>query len=328
MKNNIPTSYTITKTPHVQEYVARFRNSDGARLPDADYYGADDKKEVRRTAEMMIRDARETSKPITGTEPRTDTENYFSQFCITCGYRFHYITAQSINFRVLCDSCAIKRSKREYASDAFPTRGRKRKTGDLHNATRRAIRAAHSTIKALRTHTELKETYATTQAARIAAYNLLDANLKALYAYKGANAETLAILKGNNALLSCTWQALTAQEKIFFHALQAANAARNVHMIFCFNCQGVFDSEHDCGPHLWKSLPLAWNAVKYSVKLFDDACGVAFYVFPASVSDEEALNATEFTEYYNGAGASFADFPVVRRTKTRVLVSQRFGLDI
>lgn len=52
-------------------------------------------------------------------------------------------------------------------------------------------------------------------------------------------------------------------------------------------------------------------------------------VFPASVSDEDALERAGFTHYYRGPGRAFdGDGYVARRTATRVLVTASGGLDI
>lgn len=47
-----------------------------------------------------------------------------------------------------------------------------------------------------------------------------------------------------------------------------------------------------------------------------------------SISDAEILESLEMFRYYGGPGQPFTHTPTVTRSKTRVLVTQCFGLDI
>ncbi len=56
--------------------------------------------------------------------------------------------------------------------------------------------------------------------------------------------------------------------------------------------------------------------------------GIQWALFPASVTDDEALEELGWESYSSGAGGSFGWSPTVRRTGTRLLVSQHVGLDV
>lgn len=66
---------------------------------------------------------------------------------------------------------------------------------------------------------------------------------------------------------------------------------------------------------------------KHGTKSFEPGFGIEWWLFSSDVSDDEALGAAE-PPYYGDPGGLYIKKPNVRRTKTRVLVTQRFGLDV
>lgn len=70
------------------------------------------------------------------------------------------------------------------------------------------------------------------------------------------------------------------------------------------------------------------GAIKGFVEEYDSTSWRNVVIFPAAMTDEEALWASGMTPYYSGVGRGFASRPHVRRSRTRVLVSQRGGLDV
>jgi hypothetical protein len=83
-----------------------------------------------------------------------------------------------------------------------------------------------------------------------------------------------------------------------------------------------------------------WNGVEFEAytedraplfqhgyKTIDDACAIEWWLFPANIRNPLAV--VDFPDgAYRGPGQTFSDRAHVRRTRTRVLVTQRTGLDI
>jgi hypothetical protein len=65
-------------------------------------------------------------------------------------------------------------------------------------------------------------------------------------------------------------------------------------------------------------------------KAFGDGAGLSWGVFPVTMNDGEILQAfcDDPDGYYSGVGQTFARRACLRRTATRVLVTQFHGLDI
>lgn len=73
--------------------------------------------------------------------------------------------------------------------------------------------------------------------------------------------------------------------------------------------------------------------MRKGIKDFGDGAGVAWFLFPATKTDDEIREQLEaeglaFDGYTGHPGQSFARAACIRRTSTRVLVTQFGGLDI
>jgi hypothetical protein len=62
-------------------------------------------------------------------------------------------------------------------------------------------------------------------------------------------------------------------------------------------------------------------------KSLSDESGIDWQVYPPAMSDEDVLSDWD-SAFNGGPGRSFTNSPCLRRTGTRVLVTQFIGLDI
>jgi len=63
-------------------------------------------------------------------------------------------------------------------------------------------------------------------------------------------------------------------------------------------------------------------------KALGDGCSIVWELFDARLPDRDCLIDSGMYGYQEGPGKQFANKPGLRRTKTRVLVYQRAGIDI
>lgn len=245
---------------------------------------------------------------------------FFQTTCVNCGYVFSYLAPDNpnfrrlhagVNYRVLCDSCGVKESKKEYAS-THGERGQEweKQTGTLIDARRIARKQAHAAIKTLTNKRELTFAYQAIQTEKRAVFAMLSASLDARYK---TNDETQKqVLQGNSNLLACFREAITTREQIYFNALES----ERIRARLLPRLMGI------------QRIGLDFGSIKFGNKTFDDATGIHFAVFPAYVCDDDAIAASEFYPQSAFPGQAFASRATIQRTRTRVMVSQRYGLDI
>lgn len=81
-------------------------------------------------------------------------------------------------------------------------------------------------------------------------------------------------------------------------------------------------------------VPLAASATRSGYIPFSETSGEFFWVFPASIDDEDirdeidALPGFSSTSYYRGPGQEFTESAHIHRAGSRVLVTQAYGLDV
>jgi hypothetical protein len=118
-----------------------------------------------------------------------------------------------------------------------------------------------------------------------------------------------------------------------FQPAQVSKALRALHeeQGMAFITKKIIEADHPS--HILRMVQpppgALWCVVKHFKWQSGEVDHTSAYVtacFPASVSDEEALS--HFHEHSDGPGRPFGNRPHLKRSKTRVLVSQHTGLDV